>query len=68
MSTYEVRNIETGAVITVRAKSAANAARRITKRRTESSLTTRDAQGTGGVYELWTGARFYARVNVWLVK
>ncbi len=68
MNTYEVRNIETGAVVTVRAKSAANAARRITKRRTEWFLTTRDAEGTGGVYELWTGARFYARVSVCLVK
>jgi len=69
MGVYEVRVIGTDHTITVRSISAAHAAKRITtKRNLQTLLRCVDASATGGVYEVWTGYKYFATVSVFKVK
>jgi len=70
MNTYHVTDMETGEQIIVRARTAQTAAKRITKKRVLANVIFHDAQRTGGVFALVTGAhnRHYTRVNVFLIN
>lgn len=70
MNHYHVTDMETGQTITVRARTAENAARRITSKRTHANYIFQDAQRTGGVFMLVTGRhnRYYTRVNVFMIR
>lgn len=70
MHTYHVTDMETGEQIIVRAKTAQNAAKRITKKRVLANFIFQDAQRTGGVFMLVTGVhnRYYTRVNVFRIN
>lgn len=65
MKTYEVRDIFTKQIITVRARNAQNAAKRMMKSRCEAMMEAFNANRTGGVFSLWKGNRLVTKVAVY---